>query len=83
MNSASHSAVPYRLATVAIWALAVACAVAWSAAVVYELQAAPEPRTDPSQQVSGPTGQAAAHPPQADGTSSNYWPQVGRAAGSL
>jgi hypothetical protein len=82
MSSTSHSPAPYRLTTVAVWALAVACAVAWFAAVVYELQAAPEPRTHPGQQASGPTGQAAAHRTQADGTSPDYWAQVGRAAGS-
>jgi hypothetical protein len=82
MNSVSRSAVPYRLTRVALWALAIACAVAWLAAVVTELQVVPQPRAQPSPYASGPTGQAAARPAQANGTSPSYWAEVGRAAGS-
>ena len=82
MNAASHSAAPYRLTRVAPWALGIACAAAWFAAVVTELQAAPAARADPSSYAPGPTGQTAAHRAQADGTSRSYWAEVGRAAGS-
>ena len=82
MNSAPHSVAPYRLARVAAWALGIACAAAWFAAVVTELQAAPALRADASPYASGPTGQTAAHRAQADGMSPSYWAEVGRAAGS-
>ena len=82
MNSASHSAAPYRLTRVAPWVLGIACAVAWLAAVVTELQPAPGPLAQPSPYASGPTGQPAARRTQADDTSPSYWAEVGRAAGS-
>lgn len=82
MNSASYSAAPYRLTRVAPWVLGIACAVAWLAAVVTELQPAPGPLAQPSPYASGPTGQPAARRTQADDTSPSYWAEVGRATGS-
>jgi len=60
MNSASHSAAPYRLTRVALWALGIACAVAWLAAVVTELQRRRDRALNRARTASGPTGQPAA-----------------------